>query len=674
MKNNNKKPVLFILLLLVFLAFILQSSYAANITITDTSPGGIRQAIAQDSLGTGDTLFLSPGTYNVTGNDTNIAINKNITIQGIGPKENVIIDARGVSRIFSIANNVNVKFVNITFANGTSGTSGLSGWGGAIFNNNPASSVTITNCIFKNNFAGLRGGAIFNVGNNLNLTDCRFINNYAEDYGGAVYNEGGSLKVTSSNFTNNSADGSGGAIYNSGNNLVVIGSNFNDNGVNYFGGAIFNSGNNLIVLNSKFTLNEAGNGGAIYNDKAVSKDVTGSIFSSNHATYRGGAIYNSGNYLNVKNSNFTNNNAEHGGAIFTEQSDNVDITGCNFINNVAILNGGAIYNSGKHVKIMYNRFVNNTGVGAYIIVNQGTDVDANYNWWGSNKRPLLSGITVRYWFVMMLSIDNPYETMVNAQINRSAGTYVLSYQLVLYNSTSQSFVKVSNGNLPNFLATITWTNQGNVVNVATNVNAKGTHFYQLPLTSNGVISIQSRGDNENVILTVGGESYLGNVNLVLTKKANTTKVTKGQKVTYTITVTNTGVYDAYHVVVTESMPSSLVLVSSKHSQGSYNPTTGKWDLGNLNSGQTATLTITVLVNGTGSITNKVSISTDNNNLGNEFANFTIKAKISDDDNNLTDDDDNSTNGGNMKKTGIPIIVLLLVFASIFSLVVCRKQE
>lgn len=77
----------------------------------------------------------------------------------------------------------------------------------------------------------------------------------------------------------------------------------------------------------------------------------------------------------------------------------------------------------------------------------------------------------------------------------------------------------------------------------------------------------------------------------------------GSNVTFTITVRNSGPNTATNVVVQDQLPAGLSLVSYTVSQGSYNPGTGIWVVGNLLNGATATLTITATVTAPGNITN-----------------------------------------------------------------------
>jgi uncharacterized repeat protein (TIGR01451 family) len=97
----------------------------------------------------------------------------------------------------------------------------------------------------------------------------------------------------------------------------------------------------------------------------------------------------------------------------------------------------------------------------------------------------------------------------------------------------------------------------------------------------------------------------GVADLAIKKTASPTKVTKGQKTTYTLVVTNLGPQDATGVIVRDQLPSSETFVSA--SGGTYDSKTGAWTIGNLANGHSATLKITVIVGKTGSITNVATI-------------------------------------------------------------------
>lgn len=99
---------------IIFLAIIsLQGDFVVTHNINNTSASEINTTL--NGATPRDIIELDEGTYKGN-NNTNITINKNMTIQGKG-KDKVILDAQGLSRIFTIGNNLNVIFINITFIN-----------------------------------------------------------------------------------------------------------------------------------------------------------------------------------------------------------------------------------------------------------------------------------------------------------------------------------------------------------------------------------------------------------------------------------------------------------------------------------------------------------------------------------------------------------------------------
>ena len=66
---------------------------------------------------------------------------------------------------------------------------------------------------------------------------------------------------------------------------------------------------------------------------------------------------------------------------------------------------------------------------------------------------------------------------------------------------------------------------------------------------------------------------------------------EGDTVTFDITVTNDGPIGATNVSLTDSLPAGITFTSSSTTQGNYDVATGLFDIGTLNVGQTATLTL-----------------------------------------------------------------------------------
>jgi uncharacterized repeat protein (TIGR01451 family) len=99
------------------------------------------------------------------------------------------------------------------------------------------------------------------------------------------------------------------------------------------------------------------------------------------------------------------------------------------------------------------------------------------------------------------------------------------------------------------------------------------------------------------------------VDLELTKSVNTATPNYGDTITYTISVGNNGPDTATTVTVSDTLPAELTYVSSIGSQGSYTTTTNLWTVGTLAMNQTETLTITAVVNTTGTISNIAEVET-----------------------------------------------------------------
>jgi uncharacterized repeat protein (TIGR01451 family) len=91
--------------------------------------------------------------------------------------------------------------------------------------------------------------------------------------------------------------------------------------------------------------------------------------------------------------------------------------------------------------------------------------------------------------------------------------------------------------------------------------------------------------------------------LALTKAADATTVTVGQTVTYRIAVHNTGPNSATGVTVTDQLPDTLAFLSADGTSGDYDPATGRWAVGDLDDGATATLVLRAKATKPGSVSN-----------------------------------------------------------------------
>ena len=177
--------------LAVFLTLLLPSgAQAATLTVAPDGSGPyptIQAAV--NAAQSGDTVLLVDGTYTGNGNvdvDFN-GKNLNLTSQN-GPNSTVIdcqANANSNHRAFYLhSGETNARISGLTIQNGyqTNGAAVL----------DQGVSLTLQNCILKNNTAVSLGGAVFNFlggGDTVTLNNCLMTGNIA-DYGGAVYNYG----------------------------------------------------------------------------------------------------------------------------------------------------------------------------------------------------------------------------------------------------------------------------------------------------------------------------------------------------------------------------------------------------------------------------------------------------------------------------------------------------
>jgi CSLREA domain-containing protein len=286
--------------------------------VCDASECTLREAIAVVSPG-GTIEFsgsLSGGTITLA--TAELAIAKNLIIDGSALASRITISGNNARRVFNISSGYTVTLKSLVIANG-----------------------------YVN---GLRGGGISNDGT-LTVTGSLFSGNTAANqWGGAIANQG-TLTVTNSTFSGNTAtNGDGAAIVNGAATLIVTGSTF--------------SGNNAVA------------GGAIRNDGTAT--ITNSTFSGNSATpYWGGAIVNFGT-LAVTNSTLGwNSSSNSGGGISNRNPGSL-----NLINTIITFStGGDCVTDSALGGTSKNNLITNTGANACNLSNgvNGNVIGSNPN-------------------------------------------------------------------------------------------------------------------------------------------------------------------------------------------------------------------------------------------------------------------------------------------------------
>ena len=169
----------------------------------------------------------------------------------------------------------------ITVLNSNFGNNSAKNYAGAIYVK--GNNVKIQNATFVNNSAHF-AGAVRVEGNYVNVLNATFIGNKAISDGvsksqaGALGISGNNVNIDSSYFANNTVEGDAGAIGVKGSHIKVTNSQFYSNHANPFnndlntglGGAIYTIGNNVTYDNAIFRYNTAVNGSALFVDGVAS--------------------------------------------------------------------------------------------------------------------------------------------------------------------------------------------------------------------------------------------------------------------------------------------------------------------------------------------------------------------------------------------------------------------
>ncbi len=156
--------------------------------------------------------------------------------------------------------------------------------------------LCINNAVFDKATYNADKGPAFTGGNgtNLTLSDCLFINNAAHLKGGAVFCDGDSVYLYGCTFKNNSttnsSGGGGAAVFNNSGYMQIVNCTFSNNtsvAINDGGGAINNCGE-MDVINCRFYGNQSANtGGAILNRQGAVCRIGNNLFSGNGAANSG---------------------------------------------------------------------------------------------------------------------------------------------------------------------------------------------------------------------------------------------------------------------------------------------------------------------------------------------------------------------------------------------------
>ncbi len=219
----------------------------------DSGAGTLRQAIADAAPG--DTILFDNSLSGLTITlSSQLAIAKNLTIDGSALPVTITLNGNHATRILFISSGARVTLNRLQFS---AGAVNVYNEGGGLYIASGAV-VTLTHSAVLSCTAGW-GGGIYGEMATLTVQDSTFAGNSATS-GGGITNGAGTLTVQGSTFTGNSGD-SGGGIYNIMGTLTVQDSTFTGNSVTGSGGGIYSEETTLTVRDSTFYGNRAWGGG-----------------------------------------------------------------------------------------------------------------------------------------------------------------------------------------------------------------------------------------------------------------------------------------------------------------------------------------------------------------------------------------------------------------------------
>ena len=335
---------------------------------------------------------------------------------------------------------------------------------------------------------------------------------------------------------------------------------------NLVGGAIAWNAGNGTISGCNFTNCSAGSGGAIQGEKI---NVDNCKFIDCSSQSAGGAIDSGGQNTVFANCSFINCSAEgSGGAIYLHGKDST-ISGCSFTNCSALGEGGAIELMANNEKVYDCTFDN---------------CSANYKGGGA----IYDGGD---------SIDIYNSTFINCAMQNTGNA------LYFYGSYGQ----VRNSKFKSTFNDSRFIYSQNYVMDVSNCEFENPNLSQLD-------EVQYKGNLINC--TLNGNAPIKTIDLSLVINSNVTICDLGDMIEITVAASNAGPDDATGAYVTLDCPISLSIKSQdtiKGSTGYGNGTGGLiWTIGNLTSGETATLTITVQAIQTGNMTVIGTVSANEN--------------------------------------------------------------
>lgn len=190
------------------------SSASARVWLVPSEAPTIQAGI--DSASVGDIIEISCGTYY----EYDIALKSGITLRSATEQPDcVTVDAQQLGHVMASQQDDSINLIGLTFTNGLSWSPipSIGAYGAGLLCNR--SSISVTNCVFRDNYAWGPGGGIYCgsympyvAPSHISVTNCLFYGNHGASGGGISVGIEGTADVVGCVFNSNSANGSGGAV------------------------------------------------------------------------------------------------------------------------------------------------------------------------------------------------------------------------------------------------------------------------------------------------------------------------------------------------------------------------------------------------------------------------------------------------------------------------------
>jgi uncharacterized repeat protein (TIGR01451 family) len=583
-----------------------RAATAGTITVCPAGPPTCDYETIQaalDGATDGDAILVGAGTYL-----ENVNVNKSVTLQGAGP-DSTIIDGNAAGPVLRLVDKPTVTINDLTITNGSG--SGIYGFTGALMLNRCVLShnhtesyggaislinytLTLNDTTFVSNTCKYFGGGVTAFLSDVTIRNSHFISNTR----GAIYHVDQStltisgstfrdntglggifgtapMTITDSTFDGNSADNEGGGVT-AGARTMLKGCTFRDNSAGHGGG--LSSRSTVTVVDCEFRDNRAVLGGGIYSTGILT--LEDSTIGGNQADEDGGGIY--GGLTMHRVSVVSNTAANNGGGIYSPGGGSMEYS--EIRGNSAGQNGGGVFKEGGSSTIRNSTICHNDagasgggvmGVSWLYLTNVtisgntagegggglyadpesqlGTvwlkNTTVAHNAAGADGAGIKNVSTNPYWTV---SLDNSI-IADNTPGGDCAGSFVSDGHNLASDDTC------------GFSATgdITATNPM-LGSLAFNGGPLKTHALLTgspaidagdPITPGGGGTACDAIDQRGVDRPQGFACDMGAYEAALTiVKTGPTRVTSGNNITYTLTVTNDSGVDVTNVIITDVLP------------------------------------------------------------------------------------------------------------------------